>query len=99
MTAQAQETDLTARLAVWTGKQGIKPADTPEALADRVIASLGEWRVEEWLDAGGTDYLRATAARYASPEEPGLERWAAEDYYHGHGGKPPKGRKRRSGNG
>jgi hypothetical protein len=94
VTVQAQETDLTARLAAWIGEQGITPADSPEDLAARVIASLGPAYVAACLASGGTDYLRATAARYANPALLTDGQWAAEDYQYGHGGKPPKGRKK-----
>jgi len=94
MTAQAQETTLAARLAAWTEAQDITPADSPAALADRVIASLGPAYVTGALDSGATAYLRATASRYATPEPLSDGQWAAEEHYHGHGGKPPKGRKR-----
>lgn len=94
MNAQAQETTLAGRLAAWTEAQGIISADSPAALADRVVTSLGPAYVAACLASGGTDYLRATAARYASPDPPSDGQWAAEDYQYGHGGKPPKGRKR-----
>ena len=88
MTTQAQETDVTARLAAWTEAQGIGPADSHEALANRVIASLGTANVTDRLDGGSTDYLLATACRYADPAPPSDAQWVLEDYYHGHGGKP-----------
>jgi hypothetical protein len=97
VTAQAQETDLTARLSAWTVAQGITAADSPAALADRVIASLGPAYVAGHLAGGGTGYLRATAAMYASPDLLSDGQWATEEHYHGHGAKPPK--RRRNGNG
>jgi hypothetical protein len=97
VTVQAQEADPTGRLAAWTEAQGIIPADSAEALADRVIASLGAWRVAEWLDKGGTDYLSATAARYANPAPLTDGQQAAEDYRHGHGPKPRRQGKRGNG--
>lgn len=93
----AAETSLTARLAAWTEVQGITPADSPAALADRMIASLGPAYIAACLASGGTDYLGATAKRYASPDSLSDGLWAAEDYQYGHGVKPPKGR--RKGNG
>lgn len=95
MTTQAHETTLAARLAAWTEAQDITPADSPAALADRVIASLGPAYVAARLEAGDTGYLRATASRYATPEPLSDGQWVAEDYRHGHGPKPPKGRKAR----
>jgi len=94
VTAQAPETTLAARLAAWTEAQDITPADSLAALADRVIASLGAAYVAGHLDSGGTDYLRATAARYASPDPLSDGQWAIEEHFHGHGGKPPKGRRK-----
>jgi len=94
MTAQAQETTLAARLAAWTEAQDITSADSPAALADRVIASLGAAYVAARLATGDTAYLHATASRYAAPGSLSDGQWAAEEHYHGHGGKPPKGRKR-----
>lgn len=93
MTAQAQETDLAARLAAWTVAQDITPADSPAALADRVIASLGPAYVAGRLDSGATEYLRGAAERYADPGRLSDGQWAIEEHYHGHGGKPPKGRR------
>jgi len=90
VTAQAQETTLAARLAAWTQEQDIKATDSPAALADRVIASLGPAYVTACLASGGTGYLRATAARYANPEALTDGQWVAEDYRHGHGPKPRK---------
>jgi len=95
VTAQAQETTLTARLAAWIEEQGITPADPSAALADRVIASLGPEYVTGRLDSGMTDYLRGAAERYASPDPLSDGQWAIEEHYHGHGGKPPKGRGKR----
>lgn len=94
MTAQAQETTLAARLAAWTEEQGIAPADSREALAGRVIASLGEDYVTDRLASGATDYLLATALRYADPGPLSDGQWVAEEHYHGHGAKPPKGRRK-----
>jgi hypothetical protein len=92
VTAQAQETTLAARLAAWTEAQGITPADSPAALADRVIASLGPAYVAGRLDSGATEYLRETVRRYADPGPLSDGQWVAEDYRHGHGPRPPKGR-------
>jgi hypothetical protein len=94
VTTQAQETDVTARLAAWTEAQGISPADSHEALASRVIASLGAANVTNRLDSGSTDYLLATARRYADPAPPSDAQWALEDYYHGHGSKPRRQKRR-----
>lgn len=94
MTAQAQETSLAVRLAAWTVAQGITSADSPAALADRVIDSLGPAYVAGRLDSGATEYLRGAAERYADPATLSDGQWASEDYRHGHGPKPPKGRKR-----
>lgn len=94
MTAQAQETSLAARLAAWTVAQGITPADSPAALADRVIDSLGPAYVAGRLDSGATEYLRGAARRYADPATLSDGQWATEEHYHGHGAKPPKGRKK-----
>jgi hypothetical protein len=94
---EATREQVAAKLAAWIDEQGIKAADSAEDLAGRVITSLGAWRVEEWLTAGGTDYLRATAVRYANPDPLTDAQFAVEDYRHGHGGKPPKGRRRPNG--
>ncbi len=92
--AAAEADDATARLAAWITAQGITAADSPDALAARVVTSLGAHRVGQWLDEGGTPYLRATALRYANPGSLTDAQFAAEDYLHGHGGKPPKGRRK-----
>ncbi len=82
--------DLAGRLAAWTETQDITPADSREALADRVIASLGSAYVTARLGDGNTAYLRATAARYADPGPITDGQWVAEDYKFGHGPKPRK---------
>jgi hypothetical protein len=96
-TPSLAETSLTARLAAWTVAQGITPADSPAALADRLVASLGPAYVSDRLDSGMTGYLRGAAERYADPEPVSDGQWVAEDYRHGHGPKPRKQARRGNG--
>jgi hypothetical protein len=81
----AQLAPLTAKLAAWTAEQGITPSDSHEALAARLVASLGPGYVTARLESGATEYLRNAAEAYASPRELTDPEWAAENYWHGHG--------------
>ena len=84
LATQDPERDVAAKLAAWIDEQGITALDSTEALAGRVIASLGAAYVAERLASGATDYLRATAEAYTNPaplDDAGL---AAELFWHGH---------------
>ena len=76
--------DLTAKLAAWIDEQGIAALDTTEALAGRVITSLGPAYVAERLASGATAYLRGAAEAYADPAPLTDAELAAENYWHGH---------------
>jgi hypothetical protein len=80
----AAPADLTAKLAAWIEEQGVQALDSPEALARRVIASLGPAYVAERLASGATEYLHGAAERYADPTPLTDRQFAAEMCWHGH---------------
>jgi hypothetical protein len=77
--------DLTEKLAAWIQEQGIIPADSPEALAGRLLTAIHHSYIAGWLSSGDTSFLHARAEAYASPREQTDAGWAAENYRHGHG--------------
>jgi hypothetical protein len=84
--------DLYSRLSVWLGQQGIDPGIT-----GRLIETLGEDKASAWLgDGTGCRQLRDVARGLADLNALTDAELAALDYFHGHGPKPPKSRRRRN---
>lgn len=84
-------TDLTARLTEFIKAEGIEGNYPPDRVAARALAQVHPSHIERWL-AEGSEYLRNLCARIKDEEDMTAAELAAEDHYHGHGGRPSKRR-------
>lgn len=74
---------LETRLAEWIDAEGITGNYDTAGIAARVVRTFHPVRIKQWLDRGGSDYLRGACRDLKDHDDlTDAEAWA-EDWHHG----------------